>query len=124
MGCLLMPFTLIGRGLKWCFTNGWKGFVVLGAILLLTGVGYCTCQGVATSDRPDLDREPIVQEAPYNVQTVYHYFYANKVGRHGSQITMVRCWEKIGEEWHYSDRITIDSKVVGEIVVSKREASK
>lgn len=122
MGCLVVPFRLIGRFLKWSFTNGWKGFAVLALVLVVAGVGYCQCSKTVTPAEKTtaLDHEPTIQEAPYLVQTVYRYFYAAKVGRHGSQYTMVGYWELVGGNWRHFDRETLDSKVVGEIQVTKR----
>jgi hypothetical protein len=124
MGCLVMPFVLLGRFLKWSFTHGWKGFAVLGLILVVSGVGYCSYSNTITpADKPatNLDHEPTIQEAPYLVQTFARYFFANRVGKHGTKYTMVKYWELVGDKWRYFDRLTLDPKVVGEIQVTKRK---
>lgn len=121
MGCLASVFSGIGHFLKWSFTNGWKGVIVLLLVVALVWVGVCQCSKITRpAPTAGADREPTVTEAPYLVETFARYFYATRIRWHGDRLTMTRYWEQVGGSWHYFDILTIDEDEVGEINVSKR----
>lgn len=104
-GCLLMPFQVVGRFLRWCLENRWKGLIVLVIVVIVLVVLGFQIKGMITkATNPDSvfpysATVPSVQQAPYIVITESRYYFAREVSKENGITTMVDYWELIGKKW-------------------------
>jgi hypothetical protein len=107
-GCLLAPFKLIGfifkaiwEGIKWCFRNGIKGFVVFGFCVLVVGffLGQLHGSPAETNTATTQQGEPTIAQAPYIVRTNTQYFYTKEARQDGSDYILTPCWALVNNKW-------------------------
>lgn len=124
---IIWPFKLLFRGLRYCFTNGWKGLVILGValvfVLIAAGIarGYTTKDARAEKTQAVINATvPSVQQAPYIVTTSTRYYYAKEATKaKDGTVTLNGYWELINNKWDRFDTITLD-KAFGQITIGKR----
>jgi len=136
MGCLVgvfkvlftivkVAFTLLFNFLKWCFTSGWKGIMVIGTIcvlLVLIIIVVHTNTGTGIKDKNTITSAaaPTVAQAPYIIQTSSRYYYAAKAETKDGITTMTGYWELTGKTWKYNKGTLVLTKEFGTVTVGKR----
>lgn len=128
MGCLiafvLLPFTF----LKWCFTSGWKGIIVLVIVLALLIAGYVVIRGEIDKQinppKPASETaiKPSIQSAPFIVQTTSRTYYSSSALKDGDgNVTMVDYWEFNKGEWKLTKGVLVlDVVSYGQITIKER----
>ena len=122
-GCLLAPLKVVGSILRWCFTSGLKGFIVLGLVVLLGLVGYCQVNRALDGDKLPAETTvttPSIAEAPYVVTTSSRYYYAAQVEQKDGITTITRYWELWGGKWVKNPGTLTMGKEFGTVTVGKR----
>lgn len=115
-GCLLAP-------LKWMFTSGLKGFIVLGLLAILLLFGYCKVSDAFSGTQPPQEAvisTPSIQEAPYIVTTSSRYYYVKQVEQKNGVTTMTIYWELYGGKWTKHPGSISLGKEFGTVTVGKR----
>lgn len=127
MGCLLAPFSF----LKWAFTNGWKGIIVLIVVLIMVVVGFFVIKGKVDESMKN-DSKPAVtatvqpgvpsnKTAPFLVRTWSRNYYAVKaVQDKDGSVTMTGYWESINGKWVERKGVLDLDPTFGKITIQKR----
>ena len=123
MGCLFAPF----RFLKWTFTNGWKGLIVLvivAAIIVGVVVGIKNGIKKATVTKPTTtvvdSTIPNKFQAPYIVVTPSRYYYAKKAVKKDGITTLTGYWVYESDEWVAKSGQLVMGQQYGKVVITKR----
>jgi len=125
-GCVLSPLKIVWSFLRWCFSAGWKGWLVLGFIIILVLFGLCKAnsaiRGVTTpkTTTPTTIPAPSKFQAPYIVQTDSRYYYAKTVSQQEGVTTMTDYWELAGDKWVSHLGTLVMGKEYGKVTVGKR----
>lgn len=121
-GCLLAPFSF----LKWAFTNGVKGYVILGIVIIALLIGFFVIRGVVhdamTPDPvPAVEQIPARSVAPYEVTTWSRTYYAKlAVKAKDGIVTMTDYWEFINGKWTLTKGTFTFDKTFGDVSIKKR----
>ena len=126
MGCLiafvLLPFTFI----KWCFTSGWKGIIVLVIVVALLITGYVVIRGQIDKEINPAPAQtailPSVQTAPFLVQTTSRSYFASSASKDADgNVTMIDYWEFNSGEWKLNKGdLVLDARSYGQISIRER----
>lgn len=103
LGCLMAPVQF----LKWCFTNGIKGLIVLGIVVVVVLAGFFVIRSsINAQAQPDKTKPtytinlPSAKEAPYVIQTRSRTYYAALATKDkAGNVTMTDYWEWLGGKW-------------------------
>lgn len=121
MGCLLGIFTIPFAFIKWVFTSGIKGFIVLGAVIVIGLVGYYSITNQGAGEKIQAATVPSIQQAPYVIKTSSRIYYAkNYVQKDGVTILTVY-WALDDNEWVKKDSLVLGVHTPAQIV--KRDKS-
>lgn len=131
MGCALVIGGILKAIFKFfhfCFTNGWKGFVVLGVIIVFSLVVYNVVHSQLNTPEKSIVEQikitiPSLSVAPYIVETATRYYYTAEAIRDNITgiVTMQSYWELIGNKWQeIQQSISLDPDVFGNIKIGKR----
>ena len=128
MGCLIallvMPFRLI----KWCVTNGWKGWTILGILLVFGLIGFAVIRSSMAVDNnktPTTEQHtsiPMAKDAPFIVTTSSRTYYAVKTTTtKEGEVMLTGYWEVVKGQWVKNVGILVlDQKTYGKVSISKR----
>lgn len=122
MGCLMAPFSFI----KWAFTNGIKGFIVLGIVLVLLLSGFFVIRHEinSTNTKPAASNQvalPSVKLAPYQVDTWSRTYYAAKaVKNKDGTTTMTDYYELLKNKWTLTKGSFTFTKDFGDVKIRRR----
>lgn len=129
-GCLIAPLTALWHLLRWCFTTGWKGLLVLVLVVAIALFAYCkvntAVRGVITPKTTAKTTIaatipiPSKAEAPYVVYTSTRYYYAVKAVQKKGVTTLTGYWEWLDKKWTFNPNILVMDKEFGKVLVSKR----
>jgi hypothetical protein len=127
-GCLLAPLKYLWAFLRWCFTSGWKGVIVLivvAVIVVVIGVSINNAvtkkSATPTATVPaSVASVPSKFQAPYIVQTPSRYYYAKVVVQKNGVTTMTGFWSLDGKQWVPHTETLVMGKEYGKVTVSKR----
>jgi hypothetical protein len=127
MGCLSI-FALPVLFFRWCFTNGLKGFIVLGIVLVLVIVGVVAVNSSCNKPEPKQTKIEQLQavglpdktKAPYMVKTISRVYYAKEAKKKDGVVTMTGYWEFINGKWQEQKSIELPESEFGKITVSRR----
>ena len=126
MGCLSI-FAYPFLALKWCVTNGLKGFIILAVVIVIGIVGFNCVQSQMPWNREEkaveqaiVQQIPTLAEAPYLVTTQSRYYYAVKAVTKNKVTTMTGYYELIGGKWVKRSGILELGQEYGEVRISKR----
>lgn len=132
MGCgliFLIPVYIckgIYNFLRWSFTNGWKGYVALIAVVIIGLVGIMVIRSTfITNDKPAAIQEIVVPSrnvAPFEIITVSRRYYATKaVKDKAGDVTMTDYWELLSNQWVKTPgEYVLEVETYGTITVTKR----
>jgi len=135
MGCLLGIFGGIGNGLRWCFTNSWKGLVVLAVVIVVLIVGFNVVKGklsnisnplsptTATTTAPSQQiGVPSIKDAPFIVQTTSRYYFATRAvkDKKTNITTMTGYWSLSGNKWIKGESLVM-GKEFGDVKIVRRK---
>lgn len=127
MGCLgifAMPVLFI----RWCFTSGLKGFIVLGVVLIMVIVGVVAVNSSCNSSEPKQTKIEQLQQvglpdktkAPFMVKTISRVYYAKEAKKKDGVVTMNTYWEFINGKWREQNSIELLESEFGKITISRR----
>jgi hypothetical protein len=125
-GCLIAPLTALWHFLRWCFTTGWKGLLVLVLVVAIALFAYCKINtAVRGAITPKTTTQttiaiPTKVEAPYLVKTSTRYYYAFKVVQKDGITTMAGYWSLEGAKWVFYEETLVLGAEFGKVTVSKR----
>lgn len=127
-GCLLAPLKILGDFLRWCFTTGWKGLIILGICVILAVAGTCQVSKAvrgAITPTPKTTQvteipTPAKSAAPYIVRTPSRYYYALKAVQKKGITTMTDYWELTQNKWVLHKGTLIMGEEYGKVTVSRR----
>ncbi|MDD4875869.1 MAG: hypothetical protein PHQ86_01875 [Dehalococcoidales bacterium] len=131
IGCLLGLFIWPFRLIKYCVTNGWKGLIILAAIIIIIIIlGVSMTKGdIKKSNAPVttsitktnvLKGIPTVKEAPYIVYILDQYIYAEKATKKDGVTTISVYWELINKTWVKKSGTLFLNEQFGKITIKKR----
>lgn len=131
IGCLLGIFVLPYRFLKWGFTSGIKGYIVLGATVIILLVGFFMIRSSINDQiTPPQQQQtyelnlPDRYAAPFKVDTTTRSYYAKLAvkDKKTGDVTMTDWWELIGRKWTKNQGVMVlDTASYGKnITVTKR----
>jgi len=140
MGCLVGIFAAPVMFLKWCFTNGLKGWIVLGVVAVVLIIGFMVVKSAwttsdinpaqikpsATAKAPTATVQtgiPPIHQAPYMVKTISRMYYAKEAKQVKGMTTLTTYWELIGTEWKPQKQVLeLPESEYGKVTVSKRRS--
>jgi len=129
-GCGCVTVFVYGpyRFVRWCFENGWKGYVILGVVcilLLVFALSVRSCvgdlfDGGGGGDPANL---PSKTEAPYMVVTSSRIYLAEEAEKNEEtgDVTMVNYWELHGDSWEkHGVTFLLEGDTYGNIAIGER----
>jgi hypothetical protein len=132
MGCLLAVFVYPFRFLKYCFTNGWKGLIILAVVIVIGVIGFVVVKsnlpniGIGTTTTTvktattTIAGVPSTNEAPFVVITQSRYYYAKKAVQKDGITTLTTYWEQVGNKWvKFDTTLTLD-RMFGKVTIKRR----
>lgn len=126
MGCLGGIFNIPIAFFRWTFTNGKKGYIVLGITILVLVVGFFLVRAqidkAMNPPAPVTIVLPSATAAPYQVDTWSRQYYAAKAvqGKDGS-VTMTDYWELKSNKWKLTKGVLVlDAASYGKLTVKRR----
>lgn len=129
MGCLIGLFTLPIAFIRWVFTNGVKGYIVGGVVVIALLVGFFMIRGAVheafTPDKPPVTQQAVLPArsvAPYEVKTNSRTYYAKLAVKDKSTgaVTMTDYYELLGGRWTLTKGVLVLDKNYGTVTVTKR----
>ena len=129
IGCLFGMFVYPFRFFKWCFTNGWKGVIVLVLVFVALIIGILLTRhsvNEANSPKPAAvsiqDKSiPAVKDAPYLVKTTSRKYYAVKVVKDKKGvITMTDYYDLINKKWTLIKGVLVLDANYGKVTLDRR----
>jgi hypothetical protein len=125
-------FTLPFRFLKWTFTNGLKGIIVLVVVIVLLLIGYFTIRHYIDESmnqgKPPVTASteitaglPTSKEAPYQVLTWSRTYYAVKaVKNKDGTVILTDYWQVLNKKWVFTKGTFKLDESFGTLTVKKR----
>lgn len=128
-------FTIIAapfRFLRWAFTNGWKGIIVLMVVIVLVIVAFFVMRHYITESMNDGKPAastivqvtaglPTAKQAPYEVTTWSRTYYAVKaVKNKNGSVTMTDYWEVNKNKWIFTKGLLNLDESFGKVSIKKR----
>lgn len=123
IGCLLAPLKVIWAFLRWTFTSGLKGWIVLGLLVVLVLFGVCKVNSAIQHTKTPVETTvsvPSKTDAPFIVQTSSRYYYAAEVVNNSGVVTMTRYYELFGGKWVFNPGTLKLGKEFGVVTVGRR----
>jgi hypothetical protein len=129
MGCLVGIFVYPFKFLKWAFTNGWKGIIVLVVVIIVLLVGFFVIRcdiDKSMNAKPGVTAStpapPSIEKAPYKVDTWSRTYYAIKATKDSKGvITMSGYYELIKSKWTLNKSTLILDESFGKVTMEKRK---
>lgn len=125
IGLLALPF----RFLRWTFTNGWKGIIVLAAVFIFLVVGIVITRhsiNEANNPRPAAvsvqdQTIPTTKAAPYLVTTPSRRYFAVKaVQNKAGVVTMTDYYQVVNKKWTLTKGVLVLDASFGKVTLDRR----
>lgn len=129
MGCLVGLIMLPFNFFRYMFTNGLKGYIIGGVVLVGLLVGFFVIRGAIheamTPDTPAAVTQqiplPARDLAPYEVKTHSRTYYAYRaVKDKDGTVTMTDYYELLGGRWTLTKGVLVLDKNYGTVTIRKR----
>jgi hypothetical protein len=123
--------TLPFQFLRWTFTNGWKGIIVLVVVIVILLTGFFVIRGQINASmnngKPAATQIvqnglPTLKQAPYEVSTWSRIYYAAKaIKNKDGTTTMTDYWQVINKKWDLTRGTLILDESFGVVTITKRK---
>jgi hypothetical protein len=127
MGCLFFIFAGPVKFLRWSFTHGWKGLIVLVVVVVFLLIGIsATRSAVNEASITNPPAAPAIvlpgrNTAPYKIVTSSRIYYAAMaVKAKDATVTITDYWELIRGDWTINKGVLVLDKYYGEVTITKR----
>lgn len=112
--------------IRWCFENGWKGYITLIITLIFLIIMFFVGRSCVTnyfSSDPGIEGAPTKIEAPYQINTYSRIYYAESVtvDEATGDVTMINFWEVLDNTWvKHEVEFVLEAAAFGDIDINER----